>query len=286
MRYDRLFTKLFCTPLLLEAGVRAGFERVLLAFMNGQPADLPRMQDPDAPPFFGKKVDPNRADKWADNILEIDGPTATIHVDGAIDKNLTSWDRMCFDACDLNDVDRAIGRVSSDASVKNVLIAINSPGGVVSGVPETAARIAALAQKKNVFALIDGMGCSAAYWLAAAADQVLATPSSMTGSIGVYLALLDETRWLEDQGVKVETIKDGKLKAAGASWKPLTDDERAHFQSMVNQIGATFRAAVTSKRTSLTEDTMQGQAFFGDAGLNAGLVDAFVADRAEAVAQF
>ena len=193
---------------------------------------------------------------------------------------------MCFDACDLNDVDRALARVGSDNSIKNVLLCINSPGGTVSGVPETAARISALADKKNVFAFIDGMGCSAAYWLAAAADQVLATPSSMTGSIGVYLALLDESRWLEDQGVKVETIKDGKLKAAGASWKPLNDDERAHFQQMVNQIGNMFRSAVTAKRPDLSTDTMQGQAFFGQAGLEAKLVDAFVSDRAAALAQF
>jgi len=285
MRYDRLFTKLFCTPLLLEAGVRAGFERVLLAHMDGTPADLPTLAE-DQPRFWGKKTDPVRADKWADNILEIDGPTATIHVDGAIDKNLSAWDRMCFDACDLNDIDRALARVSSDNSIKNVLVAINSPGGTVSGVPETASRIAALAQKKNVFALIDGMGCSAAYWLAAAADQVLATPSSMTGSIGVYLALLDQSRWLEDAGMKVETIKDGKLKAAGASWKPLTDDERAHFQDMVNQIGASFRTAVTAKRPNVSTETMQGQAFFGAAGLSANLVDAFVSDRAAAIAQF
>lgn len=285
MRYDRLFTKLFCTPLLLEASVRAGFERTLLAFMNGQPAELPRLAE-EQQRFFGKKTDPVRADKYADNILEIDGSLATIHIDGAIDKNLSAWDRMCFDACDLNDVDRAIARVAADNTIKNTLLSINSPGGSVNGVPETAARIADLATRKNVFAYIDGMGCSAAYWLAAAADQVFATPSSMTGSIGVYLALLDESRWLEDQGLKVETIKDGKLKAAGASWKPLSDDERAHFQQMVGQIGTMFRGAVNTKRPDVSTDTMQGQAFFGSSSLQTGLVDALVSSRADAIAQF
>ncbi|HEY3898936.1 MAG TPA: S49 family peptidase [Chthoniobacter sp.] len=284
MRYDRLFTKLFCSPLLLEASIRAGFERVLLAFMNGQPADLPKAED--QPQFFGKKVEAARADKWADAVLEIDGSNASIHIDGAIDKNLSTWDRACFDACDLNDVDRALARVSSDKSIKNVLLCINSPGGSVNGVPETAARVAALAQQKNVFAYVDGMACSAAYWIAAAADQILATPSSMTGSIGVYLALLDQSRWLENEGLHVETIKSGTLKAAGASWKPLTDDERAHFQSMVDEIGVMFRGAVREKRPGIDDDTMQGQAFFGASGLQAKLVDAHVADRAAAFAQF
>lgn len=285
MRYDRLFTKLFCTPLLLEAGVRAGFERVLLAYMNGQPADLPHLAE-EQPRFWGKKVDNGRADKYADQLLEVDGGNAFIHIDGAIDKNLSSWDRMCFDATDLNDVDRALARVSADNSIKNCLLCINSPGGSVNGVPETASRIAALAEQKNVFAFIDGMGCSAAYWLAAAADQIFATPSSMTGSIGVYLALLDQSRWLANQGIEVNLIKSGDLKAAGNSWKPLSDEERAHFQDMVDQIGDMFRGAVNEKRPGVTSDTMQGQAFFGKAGLDAKLVDGFVSDRAAAVAQF
>jgi signal peptide peptidase SppA len=285
MRYDRLFTKLFCTPLCLEAGVRAGFERVLLAFMSGQPTELPRLAE-EQPQFFGRKTDPTRADRYADNLLEIHGKTAIIHIDGAIDRHLSAWDRLCFEATDLNDVNRALSRIENDGAVEHVLLAINSPGGTVNGVPETAGRIGALAERKNVKAFIDGMGCSAAYWLAAAADEVFATGSSMSGSIGVYLALLDESRWLENEGLKIETIKDGKLKAAGASWKPLTEEERAHFQSTVTQIGEMFRAAVTEKRIAVERATMEGQSLFGRAALNAGLVDAIVPDLSTALAQF
>lgn len=277
MRYDRLFTKLFCSPLCLDAGVRAGFERVLLAFLSGAPVE---------PQFEARKMDPARADRYSDSLLEIDGKTATIHIDGAIDRHLSLLDRLCYDATDLNDVNRALDRVDADSGVKNVLLTINSPGGTVSGVPETAGKIAALAEKKNVFAFIDGMGCSAAYWLASGATQIYGSGSSTIGSIGVYLALLDQSRWLEDAGLKVETIKDGKLKAAGASWKPLTEDERAHFQDMVSQIGTMFRGAVTAKRPGVSTETMQGQGFFGQAALEAGLIDALLPDRAAALAQF
>jgi hypothetical protein len=55
---------------------------------------------------------------------------------------------------------------------------------------------------------------------------------------------------------------------------------------MVNQIGSSFRTAVNGKRPNVSMDTMQGQAFFGAAGLSANLVDAFVSDRAAAIAQF
>jgi len=284
MRYDRLFTKLFCTPLLLEAGVRTGFERVLLAFMNGQPSPLPKLAE-DHPQFFAKKQDQVRADRYTDNIMEVNGDTAIIHIDGAIDRNLSAWDRLCFDACDLNDVNNALSRVESDGSIKNLLLAINSPGGGVSGVPETAARIQALSSKKNTKALIDGMGCSAAAWLANGCTEVFATPSSMCGSIGVYLALLDQSRYLENMGIHVETVKDGALKAAGASWKPLTDDERSHFQNQVNQIGAMFRSAMTANR-DISPDAMQGQSFFGQSALDEGIVDALLPDLSTALKQF
>lgn len=293
MRYDRFFAKLYCSPLLLEAGVRASFERVLDAYMSGEPVDLQSLQAGQEHKFFGRKVDGARADKWADNLLEVDGATAFIHIDGAIDRNLSALDRLCFDATDLNDVNRAIDRIASDSSIKNVQFNFNSPGGTVNGVPETAGRITWLGDSianggagKNTQAFVDGMCCSAAFWLACACHQTLQTPSSFSGSIGVYMALLDESRRLENLGVKVETIKDGKLKAAGAPWKALTDEERAHYQEITNQIGTLFRAAVTSKRPDVSIDTMQGQSFFGTAALAAGLVDGIVANRAAALAQF
>jgi protease-4 len=276
MRYDRFFTKLFCSPLLLEPGARAGYERLLLSLMANARAEIvPAARKPGAD-----------AKKYAEQILEVQGPTAFIHIDGAIDKHLSALDRLCFDATDLNDVDGALARVGADKTIANVLLCINSPGGTISGLPETAGRIAALAERKNVFALIDGMGCSAAYWLASQADQVFATRSSLVGSIGVYLALLDETRWLEKEGLKIETIQDGKLKAAGASWKALTDPERAHFQSMVAQMGKLFRGEVTAKRPKLQQEHMEGQSFFGDEALKVGLLDAIVPDRAAVLAQF
>lgn len=277
MRYDQLFTKLFCKPLCLEAGTRAGLERVLLAHMRGQPATLPE--------FNARKVDALEADHHADGILELSGELAVVHIDGAIDRQLSQIDRLCFDACDLNDVNRALARIERDDAVKDVLIVINSPGGTVNGVPETARRIADLATRKNVFAFIDGMGCSAAYWLAAACDQIFTTESSMVGSIGVYLAILDASANLEMFGLSIQTIQAGDLKTAGVDWKPLTDAERDHLQNTVDEINATFRGSVLTKR-SLAEETMQGQAFFGASSLEAGLVDAIVRDRDGAIAQF
>ena len=203
MRYEKLFTKLFCQPVLIESGYRVGLELALLSMMDGR-APLPAHDSL-------RKIDDDRAVKRSDQILEVRGNTAIIHIDGAIDKNLSAMDRLCFDACDLNDVDKAISRVASDSSIDNVLFAINSPGGSFPGLPETADRIADLAETKDTIAWCGDMACSAAYWMAASCEQIVAPASASIGSIGVYLAILDQSRRMEDMGIKMQEIKSGDL---------------------------------------------------------------------------
>ena len=280
MRYQQLFTKLFCRPVLLESATRIGYELALLSLMEGGSFEQA------AANFEARKIVPERQQARADGLLEVRGNTAIIHIDGAIDKNLSAWDRLCLDATDLRDVDQALDTAAAANSIRNVLLVIDSPGGSVTGVPETAAKIAALAEQKNVFAYTEGMCCSAAYWLAAACDQIYSTSSAQIGSIGVYLALVDQSTRLANAGLKVNLIKDGSLKAAGAGFKELTDDERSHFQAQVSQIGAEFRAAVQAKRPDVSLSTMQGQSFFGGRNVELGLSDGLVSGMGEALAQF
>jgi len=137
------------------------------------------------------------------------------------------------------------------------------------------------------------MACSAAYWIACQCDQVLAPASASVGSIGVYLALLDQSQRLQDMGLNVQEIKSGNLKTAGAPWKPLSESEEAHLQERVDHIGAMFRAAVTSKRPQVQQPAMEGQSFIGDtpgedfqSALGAGLIDAVVATLEDALDEF
>jgi protease-4 len=284
MRFDQFYTKLFCRPLCLEAGARISYEQTLLAMMkSAQAPDLAAAQAA----FELRKSDPTRAAKRAEGILEMRGSdTAIVHIDGAIDKHLSDLDLLCMNATDLRDVDKALAKIDGDSKIENVLLAFNSPGGGITGVPETAARIADLATRKNVFSYTETQLCSAAYWLASGTDQIFGTASAQVGSIGVYLALIDESRALDAMGIRVETIRDGKHKAAGASWKPLSEEDKAHFQKQVSQIGTMFRGAVNQKRPAVSVDTMQGQSFFGREALTAGLVDGIVSDLSGALRMF
>jgi signal peptide peptidase SppA len=245
-----------------------------------------RGEIPVTPPGSGriKKVDPEVSNYRSEKLLDVRGETAVIHVDGAIDKNLGWMDRISFSATDLMDVDRAIARAGADPKIYNVMFAFDSPGGTVPGVPETAARIAALGKVKNVAAYLDN-GCSAAYWLAAMCSEIYAAPSSSSGSIGVYLAVLDESRALELLGIRIETLQDGNLKTAGAPWKPLSESEKKYLQDRTDQIGEMFRSAITSARPRVDAAAMEGQAFLGAAALEAGLIDSLCGSLDEAIAR-
>jgi len=283
--YTHLAQKLFFSPLLVLPTTYATFERALLQRM-GLPFN-PQFADPHA---FGLKLDAapgaarmasasQRQQQRVDGILSVYGDVAVISIDGVIDKRISDWDMMCYGGADLADVDAAIAQVSADASISTVIFDINSPGGSAAGVPETAARIRALGDfKKNggggkeTHARVEILCASAAQWLASQCDVISACPSATLGSVGVYSALLDETGWLEKEGLKVNLIKAGKFKAMGASFKPIEDAERAMLQERVDALYAQFKAEVTSRR-EVADDAMQGQTFTAAAAKKNGLCD-------------
>lgn len=166
------------------------------------------------------------------------------------------------------------------------MLAINSPGGVVTGVPEAAAAIAQLATIKPVVAVTDSQSASAAYWIASQATENWLTPSAEIGSIGVYSALVDESAaWAKD-GYKLELMKAGAHKAAGIPGLPLSAEDRALMQASVDSIYAEFTAAVAARRPRMNQSRMQGQMFRGAAAVEAGLADLVVPSLAAALADF
>jgi len=158
--------------------------------------------------------------------------------------------------------------------VTTILLDVDSPGGVVGGVPELADLIADVDETKRVTAFTEGQMCSAAYWLACGAREIIATPSSEVGSIGVYMPWMDSTAAFAAQGVKVEVIKNtgGTFKGMGMPGTSLTDDQRAHLQDRVDEIFGMFADHVTANRHTSTE-AMRGQTFMGKSAKKAGLVD-------------
>jgi signal peptide peptidase SppA len=273
VRYPRLISKLYFSPVMITVPARVALERGLEAFLESG-SRQPRMD-------AGADGPPHRVQR----IYERKGSVGIITIDGIIDKHVSLGELECYGGCDLDDVDAAIEAARRDAGVSHVMLDINSPGGSVTGVPETAQRVARLASEKPVTVFSDSMICSAAYYIACQASEIIVTPSTDVGSIGVYMALLDLTRMMEMEGIAMNLIKAGKFKAMGQPWKKLEDAEREIFQSQVDTIYGNFVAAVKAGRPNVDPDAMEGQTFLGEAGIDVGLADAIALGRDEVLAE-
>jgi protease-4 len=199
------------------------------------------------------------------------GPIAVIPVHGILGKHLSMLEMECG-GCSMDAVSAMLDRAMAAPTITTILLDIDSPGGTVTGTPELAKAIANAAQEKRVVAFTDSDCCSGALWLASQAEFFYATPSSEIGSVGVRMLLLDYSRALENEGVKVNAITSGKYKLAGADFKPLTDDERAMFQSESDRIYNQFKAAIQARR-NVPDDMLEGQIYRAELAVQNGFID-------------
>lgn len=136
----------------------------------------------------------------------------------------------------------------NDPNVKAIVFDVDSPGGSVSGVAELAQEVFDARKQKKIIAVSDCLCASAAYWLASQASELVVSPSSLTGSIGVYQLHEDDSQYLDNLGVKMQFISAGKYKVEGNGYEPLGDDARQAMQGMVDDYYGMFTKAVARGR--------------------------------------
>jgi signal peptide peptidase SppA len=165
----------------------------------------------------------------------------------------------------------------NDPSVKAIVIDVDSPGGSVQGVDELASEILAARGKKDVTAVVSGTCASAAYYIASGAKKIVASPSSQTGSIGVYGALRDDTAKHEKEGVKHTVVAYGENKALGDPRTPTSPTAIADLKEQVDAYGGMFDAAVARGRkvtqAHVRENFGQGKTFMAKKAKQLGMVD-------------
>lgn len=171
----------------------------------------------------------------------------------------------------------ALRRAEEDPSVKGVVLRIDSPGGTAAASQEVAAAVERVrrAGKKVVTSMAD-VAASGAYWVAASSDQIFANPATITGSIGVLIETVEVAGLYGKLGVRKEVIKSGPYKDMGSESRPLTPQERAIFQRMVDDIYAQFIDQVAKGRKMRRKDLLplaDGRLFTGRQAKEVGLVD-------------
>ncbi len=171
---------------------------------------------------------------------------------------------------------RELREMRQDASVKAIVLRVNSPGGSASA-SENIGREVRLARKvKPVIVSMGSYAASGGYWISAYGDRIFAEPTTITGSIGVFGIQFDVKKLANDFGLTFESVKTGKFADALTITRPKTPEELAVLQNLVDWIYGEFVTKVADARKikrETVEEIAQGRVWSGAEAKKLGLVD-------------
>ena len=167
----------------------------------------------------------------------------------------------------------SIANMAQTTGTKGIILFMDSPGGDVAGIYEAAAAIEAAAGRVRVEAVVDGLCCSAALWLASKTSRITASKSSQIGSVGVVVSHISVARMLKERGLDVTVISDPGGKTAAHPYRTLDEAGTKVLQDRVAEIAGEFRSAVTAGRPGLKAEALSGLTFSANRARTLGLVD-------------
>ncbi len=176
-------------------------------------------------------------------------------------------------------VKEQLTKATKDENVKAIVLRINTPGGTVtaSDIIYHELKTFKTTRKIPIIASIMDLGTSGGYYIAAAADSVMAHPSSVTGSIGVIMLTINARGLLEKIGVEATSVTSGPRKDMGSPFRTMTAEERAIFQGLIDSFYHRFLMIVQEGRSNLHMDQIKkladGRIYTGEQAKAEGLVD-------------
>jgi len=204
------------------------------------------------------------------------GRTAMISIQGGMVQRAEWWHEYVglpsYEA-----INQALAAASADESVDSILLNLDSPGGMVSGidsVTDTMARI-----DKPIIGYTDGVMASAAYWIGSNTDMLVSSRLATVGSVGAIVIRQDITQMLEKAGIKMEIYRAGDNKARMNPFEDMREEDKEHLQSSLDESYSAFldQVAIGRKgkvsRQGLEELTEYGRTFSGKTAYAKNLVD-------------
>ena len=231
------------------------------------------------PSAFGMAVDVPAVATSVNAPARVVNGVAVVDVVGPLEHHVGH----CFDSYDA--IKARVGACLERAAVKSVMFAIDSPGGMVAGVFDTAREIRAMcdAAGKDLFAFVDALAASAGYVLACVATRIYLPASGVAGSIGVLSALCSQVRADRAMGIDYSVIGSGARKADGNPHVEITPDAEAIRQAEVDSAARIFFELVGEYRGHVGLTAQKAQAL--DAAMLTGQ-DAISAGLADEIATF
>jgi protease-4 len=169
-------------------------------------------------------------------------------------------------------------QAARDAAVKAVVLLVDSPGGEVTASDILCRKVGQFREetKKPVVAIFGSVAASGAYYVSVAADRIIAHPTTVTGSIGVLMTMLNAQGLMEKVGLRSVVLKSAPFKDIGSPFREMTPEEQAVLQGVVDSLFGRFKRIVAEGRKMSAEkvDSLaDGRIFTADEALAAGLID-------------
>ncbi len=177
------------------------------------------------------------------------------------------------DSADLTD---EIRHYAERDDVKAVVLRINSPGGAVGPAQEIYREVKRLRRTKRVVASMGGVAASGGYYIAAAADKIVANPGTITGSIGVIIEFINVEDLFRKLGLKGYVVKSGRFKDVGSPLREMSQEDVRLLQDVIDDVHRQFVDAVAQGRglkREQVERIADGRIFSGAQAVEHGLVD-------------
>jgi len=169
--------------------------------------------------------------------------------------------------------------IPKDKNVKAIVLRVNSPGGSALASDVIWREVKLAKQEKPVIASMGDVAASGGYYISCAADKIVASPNTITGSIGVFGIIPNIQKLLNDKiGITIDNVKTNENAGYMSINRPLTEFEREVTQKGVEKVYATFISHVAEGRKMTTEQVDaigQGRVWSGSDAINIGLIDEF-----------
>jgi signal peptide peptidase SppA len=176
----------------------------------------------------------------------------------------------------IENLSRDFSALEADRSITDIVLVMDTPGGVVTGVSEFAEMISQ--SEKNVLSHIVGMAASAGYWIASSAKRVTSTNTGIAGSIGVVTTIIDDSKYLEKRGIKEFDIVSSQTPRKRTDLT--TAEGRTELQNILDGIADVFINSVAKGRgvdvETVLKDFGQGAEFVASEGLRRKMLDEIV----------
>ncbi len=199
---------------------------------------------------------------------------AFIKIDGTI---LTQSQSSLFGGTQSTSSEQIVSileRIGDDKKIKGIIFEINSPGGSGVAADEISRAIAQL--DKPTVSYIREMGTSASYWIASSTDYIYANRLSAVGSIGVLSGFLDFSEFIDQYNISYQRFVAGENKDFGSPFVSPTDEQRQHFQSVLDSLYDVFVMEVSQNRNMSQQEVLDladGMFYSGVQALEIGLID-------------